>query len=317
MKKVFNTSELPHIWATQKQNEGTAGSFYFRGKTIYSYGNHFPIATIEGEKVFFTLRRYSNTTAKHISKTRQAISHKEFIFCFEVPTRLGNETILECNKKGYLKNTHEINFKQWQKNIETLLAEIGNPKNRSLEGRILDLNNNIIKLEIYCNYFGLKIKHNSFKSLLVLAKSEDIINLAKNIQSKVLAAKLIKLKIANKAHNEYLKLWRNNDNEGIQELSQKNKDLCNFYQTNSESFTHLRYNTSQNRLETTKGIQIPVEIARKAYLALNSCLDSKCENLNIDIMSYTITKTTENAIIAGCHTIPKEDVKYIATLLNW
>lgn len=70
MKKSFNTSELPHIWAAQKQSEGNAGSFYFRDATIYSYGSHFPIATIVDNDVLFTMLSYSNTTAKHISKTR-------------------------------------------------------------------------------------------------------------------------------------------------------------------------------------------------------------------------------------------------------
>lgn len=74
-KKTFTGRELPHIWANQQQDEARAGSFYFKGATIFSYGSHFPIATIEGGNVLFTMRSYSNTTAKHISKARQAISH--------------------------------------------------------------------------------------------------------------------------------------------------------------------------------------------------------------------------------------------------
>jgi hypothetical protein len=47
MKHVFNSSEVPHIWALQQQNEGrnSQGNFYFNGATIYSYGSHFPIAS--------------------------------------------------------------------------------------------------------------------------------------------------------------------------------------------------------------------------------------------------------------------------------
>ena len=88
MKTVFTTRELPHIWAAQQQTEGKAGSFYFRDATIYSYGSHFPIATIIGHDVLFTKRTYSNTTAKHIGKTRRAITHKNIIWCYDVPTNL-------------------------------------------------------------------------------------------------------------------------------------------------------------------------------------------------------------------------------------
>ena len=65
------------------------------------------------------------------------------------------------------------------------------------------------------------------------------------------------------------------------------------------------------------GVQIPTEIAKRAYIALNGCMTGKCESLNIPVMNYTITKTTDKAIIAGCHTIPKEDIRYIANLLKW
>lgn len=70
MKHVFNTSEVAHIWAAQSQQSGrnAQGNFYFEGQTIYSYGRHFPIATIVGNDVLFTDKSYSNTTAKHISK---------------------------------------------------------------------------------------------------------------------------------------------------------------------------------------------------------------------------------------------------------
>ena len=70
MKTIFNNNELAHIWAGQKQDTGrnAIGTFYFKGTTIYSYGSHFPIATIDGENVLFTMRKYSNTTAKQVSK---------------------------------------------------------------------------------------------------------------------------------------------------------------------------------------------------------------------------------------------------------
>ncbi len=90
-----------------------------------------------------------------------------------------------------------------------------------------------------------------------------------------------------------------------------------YYRNKSESFTHLRYNKAENRIETTKGVQIPVEIAKRAYIALNTCLTQKCDNINVPVMQYAITQTTGKSIIAGCHNIPVEDVNYISKLLNW
>jgi hypothetical protein len=86
MKKVLNADNVAHTWAYQTQNEAFTPnrSFYFYGPTIYSYGSHFPIAkhatNSKGEnKILFTTRKYSNTTAKHINKVWSSIPNKENI----------------------------------------------------------------------------------------------------------------------------------------------------------------------------------------------------------------------------------------------
>ena len=79
-KHVFNTGEIPHLWAhrTQDDARNRQGNLYFEGDTIYSYGSHFPIArhvTNEaGERaVLFTTASYSVTTSGHCSAVRSAI----------------------------------------------------------------------------------------------------------------------------------------------------------------------------------------------------------------------------------------------------
>jgi len=306
MKTVFNTSELPHIWAAQTQNTGKAGSFYFNGKTIYSYGSHFPIATIDGNSVLFTMRSYSNTTAKHINKARQAVSHLNFVWCYDVPTNLSYATI-----------EHENNLNRWKKEIKALFDELGNKKIRDTERRINNIQRHINNLTAYCQHFKLTIKDKELKALLSLVKQPDFLQQAREAKSKADTAAAKKLQQAGKAYETYLKLWRAYDTEGLENLPSKTKDLCNYYANNAESFTRLRFNTSENRIETSKGVQIPAEIAKRAYLALNGCMQGSCKDLSIPVLSYTITETGKDYLKAGCHTIPKTDVVYIASLLNW
>ena len=74
MKTKFTNSEVPHIWAQQNQETGTGSNIFFEGKTIYSYGHHFPIATfINPTTVLSTTRSYGVSTARHISMTRCAL----------------------------------------------------------------------------------------------------------------------------------------------------------------------------------------------------------------------------------------------------
>lgn len=317
MKQVFNTNEVAHIWAQQSQDAGrnSGGNFYFEGATIYSYGGHFPIATIEGNNVLFTLRGYSNTTAKHIGKARGAVSHKNVIYCYDVPVKYQSDK-KPLNKQSFT-GTHENNFNQWKDNIKRLFAELGNKKNRNTEGRIREINTNVSELSAYASYFGLKIKDSELKSLLSIVSAPDFVDQAREAKVKQDAANEKRLKQAEKAHNNYIDLWRKYDTEGIKNMPDKVKALINYYTNNQQSFTRLRLNKAENRLETSKGVQIPADIAKRAYKALNGCMEGSCNNLAIPVLSYTITETGKDYIKAGCHTIPKDDVRYIAELLNW
>jgi hypothetical protein len=71
MRHVVNERLVARMWIEQSQDHARnrTGSFYFNGKTIYSYGGHFPIAKIDNENrvIFFTRKDYSNTTSKHKS----------------------------------------------------------------------------------------------------------------------------------------------------------------------------------------------------------------------------------------------------------
>lgn len=309
MKKVFSKSELPHIWAAQWQDSGRTsnGSFYFEGRTIYSYGSHFPIATIDVETVFFTLNSYSNTTAKHISKTRAAVSHKNFIYVWEVPT--GNF--------DYLTTTHEANLNAWKRELSAVVAELGNKRIRDIGSRVNNAGRIIAQIETYCQYFKLPIKDKELKKLIATAKNPQFVEMARAAAEKQAAAHERKVKEAARAYDTYIEMWRERMDEEIKELPDNKKSLINFYENQAAAYTRLRFNPDTERLETSKGIEIPAEIAKRAYFALNGCLDSSCNGLSIPVLNYTITETGSDYIKAGCHTIPKSDVQYIANILNW
>lgn len=308
MKQVFNSNEVAHVWASQKQTKGrnATGNFYFNDTTIYSYGSHFPIATIKGDDVFFTLRSYSNTTAKHISRASRAISHKNIIWVYDVPTDF-----------RYLSATHEANLNYWKRQISATFKELGNKRIRDIANRINSVQNNISQLRTYCQYFKIPVKDKELKNLLKVAESPDFVNIARGASEKEAAILAKKMQQATMAYEQFVDFWRKYDKDGIDNMPEKTKVLIRFYENNRQSFTRLRFNKKQNRVETSKGVQIPAEVAKRAYLALNGCMEGSCKSLSIPVLSYTITETGKDYIKAGCHTIPKEDVRYIANILNW
>jgi hypothetical protein len=77
MKKVFNniddvsklfiaqTQDFAGTPYTYIQGQGKGRRFYFKGDTIYSYRDSYPLARIVGNTVFIKPMEYSNTTKKH------------------------------------------------------------------------------------------------------------------------------------------------------------------------------------------------------------------------------------------------------------
>ena len=87
MRHVVASREVAHIWANPRSENDSArnarGSIYFQGPTIYSYGSHFPMATIHNggsrRLVLVNPASYSNTTSGHQSMMRRAVTHMQTV----------------------------------------------------------------------------------------------------------------------------------------------------------------------------------------------------------------------------------------------
>jgi len=295
MKHVFSShSEVCHIWAQQTQNDGRAASIFFEGQTIYSYGRHFPIATIEGNDVFFTLRGYSNSTAKHKNYAHRAITHKNIIDCFEVPVKYEDKPL----KKHLLLSVHSKNEIEWKNQIVSLFQELGNKRNRDITGRMNSLKRNIDQLTVYCDYFNYKVKDKELKKLLKQFNSPDFLAVAKLAVDKENEAKERKLIEAKKAFDTYIDLWQNFDTSGLYNLPGKVKDLANFYKYQQrDQLDLLRFNRQSERIETSKNVQIPYEIGKRFWQSLKA----NEVKPGSKILDYTVG-SINGTVKIGCHT---------------
>lgn len=84
-RQVFPTSEIPHKWAHAAQESGRnpQGNLFFRGASIYSYRESWPLARIyrnrRGALVLSNSNTYSMTTAQHQHAVNRAVSHLDSI----------------------------------------------------------------------------------------------------------------------------------------------------------------------------------------------------------------------------------------------
>jgi hypothetical protein len=125
-KFVFDTGEIPHLWAhrTQEEARNRQGNLYFNGDTIYSYGSHFPIArhaaNEAGERsVLLTTATYSVTTSNHCSAVRSAIPSSLRVF------RVPNVCRGRYSRTELTAHEHEVNLADYAGQIENTRPHIG------------------------------------------------------------------------------------------------------------------------------------------------------------------------------------------------
>ena len=58
--------ELVQRFLTQLP-DASANNLYYRGRVLYSYGEHWPLAYIVGSKLYVNTDSYSSSTSRHLS----------------------------------------------------------------------------------------------------------------------------------------------------------------------------------------------------------------------------------------------------------
>lgn len=89
MAEVFSNDMVAHVWAQQRQQSGRShnGNFYFEGRTLYSYGTHYPVGIFAavGGPVFLNSSKSSITTeGKHKDPAHHAVRHLERLWLPEL-----------------------------------------------------------------------------------------------------------------------------------------------------------------------------------------------------------------------------------------
>lgn len=287
VKSVFKVGEIGHVFAHQTAEHGRCNNnIFFNGDTIYSYGTHFPIAKHVTNKkkekaLLFTTRSYSNTTAKHIAVVRSACSHLNFIYCFN-PNSEHNENI----ESFHVMMKNQLN---------------GLNKAKKPEKYIEPAKDTLNDLKKYCEFFSLKVPAKSIE-LIESAENggykEYLEKEAKRIEAQEKAAK----KREQKKFQETLKNWREGKSDRL---------YSRFFDRD-----YLRYNGK--RIETSQGVEIPLEVGKKAFAFITSTISNGgCNDCEYKILGYRVGSVTKEMLRIGCHNIDISEINNVAKQLNW
>lgn len=294
MRKVLKSGEIAHVWAHQQQEEGRVqtGNFYFEGRTIYSYGRHFPIAVIDENDsniVYFTTDTYSNTTTGHIHAVRAAINHKTLIYCLDpvnASEGLHTKNLEDFNNR--CKHIAKNNLRNARK-PEIYLNQIAGQRRMFLE---------------YCTHFKIKKSvQNRYKYIWIESQDGGLKATEKEIKA---AAKRLKEDTKRRIQQHKIDVDGFRSFERAKIWTREDRD-------------YLRYNTSTQRIETSQGIEIPVKIAQAFYKWVKSTVQSGgCKGeCKMSILNFEVQYVNADEIKIGCHVITSDEYEHIATELGW
>jgi hypothetical protein len=267
MKTVFSdNSQIAHLFAYLSQYEArnSANNFYFRNKSIFSYGSHFCIAkhiqNSKGEKaLLFTKQSYSNTTSKHIAIVRQATSHLNKIYCISP------------------EYSHGENFERWLNLVESEASNL--LKAKKPEKYLLNISRLESEIVTYSKFFEIEIPEKLKEALSIKDKSNFLAYQdKKELFEKQEKERQQKERIAK--HKKSLKDWLNGKTHILY---------------NKVDFDYLRLNG--DNVETSQGVKIPLNDAKAFYLGIK-------ENRIIEgqhILGFSVLKIDKKSIQIGCH----------------
>lgn len=306
-KNYFKDAEICHLWAHQlRERAHKAGAnhyqLFFEGKTIYSYGRHFAIASIFGKAnnfVAITTQKYSNTTAGHINEVKSALSH------------FAPENKIYCSDpEQAINGRHITNLQTFERAAKHAAEGLAKAKKPAIYFNQITEQKNMF--DRYCAAFKIKTKKKDYPYLNIQATPEDLAKIKKQAaaekERKERAERVAEIKAMSQ-----LNYWL----QGLK-YSDVDADGSNQLVKPPHGLKHTYLRIQGANVETSKGITIPIDTARRFYLwYVGTAAAGGCLNCDKDILGYKVTQANAQGLVIGCHDITRAEIDKIAALLNW
>jgi len=290
MRTVVTNSEVPHLWAHQSQSSArnSTGSLFFEGPTIYSYGQHFPIATHVTNKrkekaILLTTRHYSVTTSGHVSNVAYSIPKSVQVFHVD----LG-----DLNKwRGFDAKAAIRVYNERIDQHERKAAKARADYSRNYElGRAAEIRNEALT---FAKFYGLRLKVRN------IATDLDAVKAAVNADAarKAKATKDAKAK-QEREYADAIQKWLKGEYANLP------------YGID----TMLR--VKDGEVETSRGARFPVEHARRGLVLVEAVRAAgepwKRNGHTCHLGHYQIDSIDANGTVhAGCHVVSYKAIERI------
>lgn len=305
-KEVYPTDEIPHLWMVKSQPSARnpQGNLFFRDSTIFSYGDHFPIArhveTAKGSCVFITTRTWpGNTTAGHVSAVYRAIPQDTWTFrvddVFSKPADAAKE--LAQNVKDAADALKTAKSAPSRAVKYTSLLKVAADANRFNE------------------YFGYKARYDYRTPELdtILAEHEAKVQRQRGMAQ-------VKAQEKRDKYNVEYEERRRLESLGIDEKIAAWR-AGGYVNLPYGTPTMLRLSKKGDEVETSQGARVPVRHARLLLAIVRRTIASGVEWVSngktIHIGHYTVDRIdVAGNLHAGCHHIDWDEISRFAEVLD-
>lgn len=321
MKTVFDNAMTAHVWAQQTQEHGRSnnGNLYFRGRTIYSYRDTWPLAHFhESGLIIINRESYSISTSQHLNEVTGAIGYGR-----ENVVSVHSTKILTAIVQGYGTN-QDIANKICAETRDIAYSHIKQAAKRKKDSlRFSDIGDALAAIstaEKLCNALDSSVQfHQQLSALqeqlrndsatLITAKGDEI-------KAENEAAKKRKAQEKEQAkiyHDEMLAKFRRGEGYSAWDLTRHTNKI------------YMR--VKGDEIETSRGARFPVDHALKAFKTIRICKERgetySRENVRMiggnspRLGHFTIDAIEANGNVkAGCHYVEWDEIELIARELK-
>lgn len=300
---MARTKEVAHVWAHQGAKRKAIGNVFFEGASIFSYGRHFEmgrLVTRNGRTVaLLATNTYSSSTANHKGYTHQATSH---MTQFHVPQ----------DANGRLDLKPGVMFKAYKPRlIETLKKARRARVNKA--DLLVDARKIVTEANEFAEFFGLSSRLEmpaDIDAAIAEAKEAE-----KRVEARANAA-------ARKRERERLAEEQKAREEAMAVLERWKQGERVIVPRVYQLPVALRISPDGKAVETSQGVTVPVEHARRAY-RIGKRLRERHETYqanghSVKVGHYRIDQMNEEGeIVAGCHRFKWADVEGLAKVAGW
>lgn len=305
MKTVFDNRQAAHVWAQQNQPSGRSnnGNMFFEGRTIYSYGYHFPMASfVTGDTVFINSDRYSSSTGKQQGYVSYAVNHKNRLY---VSTRVIKSFAQE---KEFGKATQKALSDDAIREAKSWIEKAAKRKARKFAANdLIKAQGAMIQAEHIFVYFDAQPpkEFREFKKTLSGDDVQKVIEAEKSRLDKEEKARIKREKEAQEKLKISCLLW----------AEFKEHDMP-VYQSKK---IYMRINGDE--IETTKGAKFPVSHAVKAFKVIRALKDKGQDwhknGKTIHLGHFEIDSVDAlGNVKAGCHFVEWDEIERLARILK-